>query len=108
MPNAGNELRVAQNKFVNVLTINLTINHGTSDPDRARRMELQRLGGNRLSTARIEVRSARLPGLVLRHDRDQLALLPNPATLAREVVGAPRGRQSGVQVHDENLSRLHA
>jgi uncharacterized protein YecE (DUF72 family) len=26
MPNAGNELRVAQNKFVNVLTINFTVN----------------------------------------------------------------------------------
>ena len=64
MSSAGNELRLAQNKFVNVLTID----HGTSHSRRPGRLELQGLGGNRLSTARFEVRSPRLSGVVLRHE----------------------------------------
>src|SRR5712691_10161449 len=104
MCSPGNELGLAQNKFVNVLTIK----HGTSDSRRTGRMELQGLGGNGLSPARLEVRSSGLPGVVLRHDRDQLAVLPDSAAYPCEVVGPPRGRKPRFQVHHEGVSRLYA
>ena len=85
----GNAQRCTQNKNVKVLTIAKT----QQNPHRTGRLELQRLGGSRLSAARLEVRSPRLSRVVFRHDRDQLAVLSHPSADAREELGAPRRRR---------------